>query len=84
MGSRCTKPRCRRIHFTIDDLSGSGSGGDLQVSIQEADGTAQVFTVPYTSVPGLLRQGQVRYTVMVGQYRSGNDQQENLPLAKAP
>ncbi|QXN63147.1 fimbrial biogenesis usher protein [Serratia fonticola] len=62
--------------FTIDDLSGSGSGGDLQVSIQEADGTAQVFTVPYTSVPGLLRQGQVRYTVMVGQYRSGNDQQE--------
>ncbi len=62
--------------FTIDDLSGLGSGGDLQVSIQEADGTAQVFTVPYTSVPGLLRQGQVRYTVMVGQYRSGNDQQE--------
>lgn len=62
--------------FTIDDLSGAGSGGDLQVTIQEADGTTQVFTVPYASVPGLLRQGQVRYAVMVGQYRSGNDQQE--------
>jgi outer membrane usher protein len=62
--------------FTIDDLSGAGNGGDLQVSIQEADGTAQVFTVPYASVPGLLRQGQVRYSLMVGQYRSGNDRQE--------
>ncbi|WP_042806372.1 fimbria/pilus outer membrane usher protein, partial [Yersinia massiliensis] len=62
--------------FAIDDLSGTGSGGDLQVTIQEADGSAQVFTVPYASVPGLLREGHVRYAMTVGQYRSGNDQQE--------
>lgn len=62
--------------FTINDLFAAGSGGDLQVTIQEADGTAQVFTVPYASVPGLLREGHVRYAAMVGQYRSGNDQQQ--------
>ncbi|HFT5239747.1 TPA: fimbrial biogenesis usher protein [Yersinia enterocolitica] len=62
--------------FAIDDLSGTGSGGDLQVTIQEADGSVQVFTVPYASVPGLLREGHVRYAVTAGQYRSGNDQQE--------
>ncbi|KFK91727.1 MULTISPECIES: fimbrial biogenesis usher protein [unclassified Serratia (in: enterobacteria)] len=62
--------------FTINDLSSAGNGGDLQVSIQEADGTAQVFTVPYASVPGLLREGHVRYSVMVGEYRSGSDRQE--------
>lgn len=61
--------------FTINDLFAAGNGGDLQVTIQEADGTAQVFTVPYASVPGLLREGHVKYAMMVGQYRSGNNQQ---------
>lgn len=62
--------------FTINDIFAAGNSGDLQVSIQEADGSAQVFTVPYSSVPGLLREGRVKYTLMAGQYRSGNSQQE--------
>ncbi|WP_163466741.1 fimbria/pilus outer membrane usher protein, partial [Klebsiella oxytoca] len=32
--------------FTINDLYSAGNGGDLQVTIKEADGSSQVFTVP--------------------------------------
>lgn len=32
--------------FTIDDLYAAGNGGDLQVTIKEADGSRRVFSVP--------------------------------------
>ncbi|SAP95074.1 type 1 fimbriae anchoring protein FimD [Klebsiella michiganensis] len=62
--------------FTINDLYAAGNSGDLQVTIKEADGSSQVFTVPYSSVPVLQREGYSRYTVTAGEYRSGNNQQE--------
>ena len=62
--------------FTINDLYAAGNGGDLQVTIKEADGSSQVFTVPYSSVPVLQREGYSRYTVTAGEYRSGSNQQE--------
>ena len=61
--------------FTINDLYSAGNGGDLQVTIKEADGSSQVFTVPYSSVPVLQREGHTRYAVTAGEYRSGNYQQ---------
>lgn len=62
--------------FTINDLYAAGNGGDLQVTIKEADGTSQVFSVPWSTVPMLQREGHTRYAVTAGEYRSGNDQQE--------
>ncbi|MDU6168521.1 MAG: fimbrial biogenesis usher protein [Citrobacter koseri] len=62
--------------FTINDLYAAGNGGDLQVTIKEADGTSQVFRVPWSTVPMLQREGHTRYAVTAGEYRSGNDQQE--------
>ncbi|EPJ7086789.1 fimbrial biogenesis usher protein [Citrobacter amalonaticus] len=62
--------------FSISDLYAAGNGGDLQVTIKEADGSSQNFTVPYSSVPVLQREGYTRYAVTAGEYRSGNDQQE--------
>ncbi|VUS82271.1 fimbrial biogenesis usher protein [Klebsiella spallanzanii] len=62
--------------FTINDLYSAGNGGDLQVTIKETDGTSQVFSVPYSSVPLLQREGYTRYAITAGEYRSGNDQQE--------
>ncbi|WP_241613716.1 fimbria/pilus outer membrane usher protein [Rosenbergiella epipactidis] len=53
--------------FNIDDLYPTGSGGDLNVTITEADGSSQNFQVPYASVNQLLRPGQQRYNVVVGQ-----------------
>ncbi|WP_067486605.1 fimbrial biogenesis usher protein [Dickeya sp. CSL RW240] len=64
--------------FTIDDLYAAGSSGDLQVSVKEANGRAQVFSVPYASVPVLQREWQRKYAVTAGQYRSGNRHQ-NTP-----
>lgn len=62
--------------FSISDLYAAGNGGDLQVTIKEADGSSQNFTVPYSSVPVLQREGHTRYAITAGEYRSGNDQQE--------
>lgn len=62
--------------FTISDLYAAGNGGDLQVTVKETDGSSQNFTVPYSSVPVLQREGRTRYAVTAGEYRSGNNQLE--------
>jgi outer membrane usher protein len=36
--------------FTLQDVYPSGYGNDLEVSVKEADGSVQVFSVPYASV----------------------------------
>ncbi|MGU0159882.1 fimbria/pilus outer membrane usher protein [Escherichia coli] len=41
----------------INDIYAAGNSGDLQVTIKEADGSTQIFTVPYSSVPLLQREG---------------------------
>ncbi|MEO7067202.1 MAG: fimbria/pilus outer membrane usher protein [Rhodanobacter sp.] len=55
--------------FTIDDLYATGYGGDLEVSVAEANGRVHTFTVPYASVPQLLRPGISRFSVAAGQLR---------------
>ncbi|HDU2929333.1 TPA: fimbrial biogenesis usher protein [Klebsiella pneumoniae] len=62
--------------FAINDLYAASSGGDLQVTIKENDGTRQVFSVPWSTVPVLQREGYTRYALTAGEYRSGNVQQE--------
>lgn len=64
--------------FTINDLYAAGNGGDLLVTIKEADGSSRMFTVPWSSVPGLLREGHTRFALTSGEYRSGSDQQDNV------
>jgi outer membrane usher protein len=53
--------------FEINDLYATGYGGDLRVTVYEADGTQNTFTVPYASVVQLLRPGVWRYGVTVGE-----------------
>lgn len=55
--------------FAIRDLNPTGYGGDLRVTITEADGTKRTYSVPYATVPQLLRAGASRYNFAVGQYR---------------
>lgn len=52
--------------FVIDDLYPSGYGGNLDVTVTEADGSVQTFQVPYASVTQLLRPGAHRYDVLAG------------------
>lgn len=59
--------------FAIDDLSSVSAGGDLSVTVTEADGTARTFTIPYSTVPVLQREGQVRWNVATGRFRNSSD-----------
>lgn len=58
--------------FRFADISGSGTGGDLQVTIKETDGTTHGFRQPYSSLPVMQRQGQLRYELAAGQYYIGH------------
>lgn len=69
--------------FIINDLYAAGNSGDLNVSITEADGSVQSFTVPYSSVPLLQREGHTQYAVTAGDYRAGNGQQEKPSFMQA-
>jgi outer membrane usher protein len=53
--------------FEISDLYATGYGGDLHVTVYEADGSQESFTVPYASLVQLLRPGVWRYTAVAGQ-----------------
>ncbi|RIX76070.1 fimbria/pilus outer membrane usher protein [Acidovorax cavernicola] len=55
--------------FEIDDLYATGFGGDLSVSVTEADGSVHTFLVPYAAVPLSLRPGMNRYSVTAGTVR---------------
>ncbi|RTQ87514.1 fimbrial biogenesis outer membrane usher protein [Stenotrophomonas maltophilia] len=56
--------------FVIDDLYPTGYGGDLEVSVIEADGRRREFKVPFGSVPQMLREGVSRYSLTAGQVRN--------------
>ncbi|RQU37199.1 fimbrial biogenesis outer membrane usher protein [Burkholderia cenocepacia] len=57
-------------NFEIDDLYPTGYGGDLQVSVEEADGSVHSFSVPYAAVPMSLRPGVGRYSFVAGTLRN--------------
>ena len=55
--------------FTISDLYPTGYGGNLDVTVTEADGRVRTFSVPYASVAQLLRPGITRFSMSAGQLR---------------
>lgn len=69
--------------FTIDDINSAANGGNLQVTIKEADGSIQTLYVPYSSVPVLQRAGYTRYALAMGEYRSGNNLQSTPKFVQA-
>ncbi len=52
--------------FEIDDLYATGYGGDLNVTIYEADGAQRSFLVPYSPMAQLIRPGVWRYSATAG------------------
>lgn len=53
--------------FEINDLSTTGYGNDLMVTIEEADGSKRSFSVPFSSVTQMLRPGSARWDIGVGE-----------------
>jgi outer membrane usher protein len=62
--------------FAISDLNPTSSSGDLEVTLEEKDGSQQKYSVPYSTVPLLQREGRFKYDLMAGDFRSGNSQQD--------
>lgn len=58
--------------FVIDDLTSARSGAELDVTIEEADGSQQQFRVPYSTLPTMIRPGAFRYSVAGGKYRENS------------
>ena len=63
--------------FEISDIYPSGSNGDLEVTIIEADGRRRVTVQAFSSLPIMVRQGQLKYSVSAGQYNSNSDDQKS-------
>ncbi|WPA92795.1 fimbria/pilus outer membrane usher protein [Providencia zhijiangensis] len=57
--------------FVINDIYPTGTAGDLEVSVQEEDGTTRVFTQAFSSLPVMQRAGGVKYEVAAGKYDGG-------------
>ncbi len=55
--------------FVIDDLFPTGYGGDLDVTVTEADGRKNTFVVPFAALPQLLRADTTKYSVAAGQLK---------------
>lgn len=62
--------------FTIDDLSPSGYGSDLIITVEEADGTKRTFSQPFSSVVQMLRPGVGRWDISAGQVLKDDIQDE--------
>lgn len=65
--------------FKISNLAALGYGGNLDVTIMESNGESQHFTVPYSSLPQLIREGYYRYSLAAGRIRYyGRDERPML------
>lgn len=68
--------------FLINDLYPTGYGGDLQVTVREANGAEESFKVAYAAVEQMLRPGNSRYDITLGKLRS-TSVHEYTPLYQA-
>ena len=68
--------------FEITDMYPTGGAGDLDVTIKEADGSEQHFSVPFASLPVLQREGRIKYALTGGQYRSYNGSVDKTPFGQ--
>jgi outer membrane usher protein len=59
--------------FEITDIYPSGSNGDLQVTIVEADGRRRSFTQAYASLPIMVPEGALRFSLAAGQLDDNDD-----------
>jgi outer membrane usher protein len=64
--------------FEIKDLYPTSSSGDLVAELKESDGSTTNFSVPYSAVPLLQREGRMKYALTIAKYRSGSDDQKDI------
>ena len=57
--------------FRLTDIYNGGNGGEMVVTVTEADGSKHVSTQAYSSLPVMKRPGGVDYEVAVARYHNG-------------
>lgn len=62
--------------FELSDIGAMGYGGDLQVTIFEADGRQRTQVVPFSAPPMLLHDGVSRFGVTVGKLQDNSLSEE--------
>ncbi|WP_025995030.1 fimbria/pilus outer membrane usher protein [Pseudomonas viridiflava] len=67
--------------FEITDIYPSGSNGDLDVTVIEADGRRRSFTQAYASLPIMVPAGALRFSLAAGQI--DNDGQDSPAFTSA-
>lgn len=67
--------------FEIHDLTQVTAGADLEVSVEEADGSTHSFIQASASVPVLQREGAFKYSLAAGKFR-GNEGEEEPAFAQ--
>lgn len=63
--------------FKITDLNAIGSSGDLEVLIEESDGSTQVQKIPFSVLPILKRVKRFDYEFTAGKFHSNNASQND-------
>ncbi|MEQ1974782.1 fimbria/pilus outer membrane usher protein [Xenorhabdus sp. SGI240] len=69
--------------FVITDLYSTSGSGDLDITITEKDGRQRKFVQPFSSVPMMQREGQLKYQVTLGRYRYSNDSADKPYFSEA-
>lgn len=59
--------------FAFTDLYPTAYSGNLDVTVAETDGSEQSFVVPFASLAIMQRQGGIKYSVNVGEYRNNGN-----------
>ncbi|HBE9180243.1 TPA: fimbrial biogenesis outer membrane usher protein [Serratia fonticola] len=64
--------------FEITDIYPTSASGNLDVTVEELDGSTQTFVTPFSSVPIMQRDGKLKYSFSSGRYRA------SFPTSKEP
>ncbi|MCP1291101.1 fimbrial biogenesis outer membrane usher protein [Chromobacterium sp. S0633] len=57
--------------FEFSDIAPSGSNGELEITVTEADGSRRVSHQAFSSLPLMQAQGRWKYHAALGQYQGG-------------
>ncbi|MDR0218453.1 MAG: fimbrial biogenesis outer membrane usher protein [Enterobacteriaceae bacterium] len=58
--------------FVINDLYPTTSSGNLEIIVKEADGTERRSVQPFSALPVMLREDNLRHSLAIGKYQSSN------------
>lgn len=64
--------------FQLTDTFPSGSNGDLEIAVIEADGSVHITHQAFSSLPLMLRKGRLKYNFAAGKYNGGEGPSPNL------